>query len=377
MSIRVLHVGKFYPPHMGGMESHLAALCAELKRFIEVKVLVAGLAHSTEILEDIPVTRLRTVATIASTPFCRRMTAEIRDSKADLVHIHWPNPAAVLAYLQSGHRGPLVVTYHSDSVRQKFLGALFEPILHRFLDKSAAILVTSPQYLESSTVLRRHRCRCHVVPLGIRMPERTPLDHPEVKNLRQRYGSRILLTVGRLVYYKGFNHLIEAMSKVDGRLLIMGDGPLRADLERLAADRGVREKVVFLGNVPESEPYYQACDVFVLPSIARSEAFGIVQLEAMVAGKPVVNTNLDSGVPFVSLHNVTGLTVPPADAAALAAAITKLLDDPALRSSQGEAARERARTLFGVETMASRTLEIYRDVTGSQLPQVARHVLAS
>jgi len=200
------------------------------------------------------------------------------------------------------------------------------------------------------------------------VPEFARFDDRQVASLRQRYGSRILLAVGRLVYYKGFNYLIEAMSGVDGRLLIIGEGPLRAKLERLAADHGVHERVVFLGRVPDATPYYHACDVFVLPSIARSEAFGIVQLEAMAAGKPVINTRLDSGVPFVSLHDATGLTVPPGDPKALASAANRLLDDLELRSFYGEAGRVRVRTLFGVEPMASRTLEIYDSVMGRARP---------
>lgn len=292
------------------------------------------------------------------------MTNEIRRANADLVHVHWPNPAAVLALIRSGYRGPLVVTYHSDTVRHKLLGALFEPVLHRFLERSAAILVTSPDYMRSSSILSRHRSRCHIVPLGIRIEEFERPDADRVTRLRQRFGQRILLAVGRLVYYKGFSHLIEAMVDVDGRLLIVGDGPLREALERTAATHGVQEKIVFLGNVPDVAPYHHVSDLFVLPSVARSEAFGIVQLEAMAAGKPVVNTCLDSGVPFVSPHGVTGLTVSPSDPQALATAINTLLDDEVLRSVYGRAAQQRVRTLFTAEKMAASTLEVYQRVTG-------------
>jgi rhamnosyl/mannosyltransferase len=189
-----------------------------------------------------------------------------------------------------------------------------------------------------------------------------------VDQLHREYGDRLILAVGRLVYYKGFENLIAAMRDVNARLLLAGDGPLREKLQRLASESGAGGKVVFLGEIQNDEiaPYYHAASVFVLPSVARSEAFGIVQIEAMAAGKPVVNTCLDSGVPFVSLDQVTGLSVPPGDTCALAAAINRLLDDDALRSRFGDAARARAESEFSVEIMKGRILSLYRQVLGNQ-----------
>jgi rhamnosyl/mannosyltransferase len=154
------------------------------------------------------------------------------------------------------------------------------------------------------------------------------------------------------------------MTEVRGKLLIIGDGPLRGKLRDLVAELGLAERVVFLGEVQNEAviPYYHAVELFALASVARSEAFGIVQIEAMAAGIPVVNTSLDSGVPFVSLHERTGLTVPPENPSALAAAINRLLDDPDLRRSLGNAARLRARQEFSIEGMTSRTLALYDSV---------------
>ena len=168
------------------------------------------------------------------------------------------------------------------------------------------------------------------------------------------------------MYYKGFEVLIEAMSNVNGRLLLIGDGPLRPRFERLVAQRKLENRVTFLGALQNEAtvPFYHSADVFVLPSVARSEAFGIVQIEAMAAGIPVVNTNLDSGVPFVSQHQVTGISVPPGDASALSNALNLLLEDSVLREGYGQAARVRARTQFNLETMASRTLAVYSAVIG-------------
>jgi rhamnosyl/mannosyltransferase len=174
------------------------------------------------------------------------------------------------------------------------------------------------------------------------------------------------LGVGRLVYYKGFEYLVRAMKEVEGHLVIIGDGPLRGELERLAESLGVSGRVSILTDVNDTRPYYQSADVFVLPSIARSEAFGIVQLEAMACSVPVVNTSLDSGVTYVSQHGVTGLTVLPEDSTALGKAINRLLDDPVLRSKFGAAGRQRVEQVFSLEEMSRKTLEMYVDVLGAR-----------
>ena len=364
--LRVLHVGKFYPPHMGGIETHLQALCGELSKSLDLRVLVSSDGHEPveELLDGVSVSRVPTRFTLASTPFCPGMVRQIRRSQADIIHVHLPNPMAVLAYLASGHRGRLIITYHSDTVRQKFLGALFEPLLNQALQRSSAIITTSPNYLRTSTVLARHQERCHVIPLGIPIENFDHCDPSAAAAIQEQYGDRLIISVGRLVYYKGFEYLIRAMAQVQGKLLIVGEGPLRGKLIALASELGVAGRVCFLGKIDHDQlvACYHAAKVFVLASIARSEAFGIAQIEAMAAGLPVVNTALDSGVPFVSLHGQTGLTVPPLDPGALAAAINQLLDNPALRASYGQAGRLRARQEFSLGAMTSRVTALYEAV---------------
>jgi rhamnosyl/mannosyltransferase len=367
--LRVLHVGKFYPPHMGGIETHLQALCGELRKPLDLRVIVASEDRQPveETLDGVRVSRVPTRLTLASTPLCPGMVRQIGAASIDLIHIHLPNPTAVLAYLASGQIAPLIVTYHSDTVRQKVLGPLFAPFLHRALSRASAIIATSPDYLRTSAVLRRHRDRCHVIPYGIAVDQFARADSNAIAEIRQRYGDRLVLSVGRLVYYKGFEYLISAMQQVRGKLLIIGDGPLLEKLRSLARELDVADKVVLAGEIQNEQvvPYYHAAKVFALASIARSEAFGIVQIEAMAAGLPVVNTRLDSGVPFVSLDQQTGLTVPPADPDSLAAAINRLLDDEALRRSFGRAAALRAQQEFSLESMTSRTLALYDRVAAN------------
>jgi rhamnosyl/mannosyltransferase len=350
---------------MGGIESHLRDLCTQLQHYVDLSVIVAndGGRATDDVVDGVQVHRASTRLTLASTSICPGMIGKLRNTKADVVHIHWPNPMAVLAYLTSGHRGKLVVTYHSDIVRQKRMGQVFEPFLHAALRHSSAIIATSPNYLESSEVLLRYRDRCQVIPFGIPLEEFENADASEIAGIRARYGERLILSVGRLVYYKGFEYLIHAMTKVRGKLLIIGDGPLKSKLHELVASLGLNDKVYFMGRVPgHIAAFYHAADIFTLASIARAEAFGIVQIEAMAAGIPVVNTQLESGVPFVSLHEKTGLTVPPADADALAAALNALLDNETLRREFGAAATIRAREEFSLPTMVSRTLDLYNRV---------------
>lgn len=368
---RVLHVGKYYPPHMGGMETHVRSLCEELKRFVEVEVIVAGDARRTsvELLGGVKVTRVGTLLDFNAAPVCPSLSRRIRAAAAELVHIHLPNPTAILSYFASrasGHSGRLVLTYHSDIIRQKILGKAFWPVLRRALAQADAIIVGSPNYIETSPALRLFKDKCRVIPFGIPHEEFRRADAREVARLRELYGERVVLGVGRLVYYKGFEYLIRAMKDVRGHLLLVGDGPLREELRREALAAGVASRVTFLHGVEDVRPFYHAADVFALPSIARSEAFGIVQLEAMAAGVPVVNTQLDSGVTFVSPDGVTGLTVPPQDSKALAAALNSLLDKPELRARFGAAGRLRVEREFSLETMTRRTLELYADVLESK-----------
>lgn len=364
--LKVVHVGKFYPPHLGGMESHVELLARATRAGADVEVVVSNDGPRTvrETVDGIPVTRVGTRLRLASASFGPGMAKAIRAADADVVHFHHPNPPAVLSVLAARPRGALVVTYHSDIVRQRVLGPLVSPLIHRFLRRADAIIASSPDYAASSPVLRRHAERVRVIPFGIDAAELQTVDRGEVERLRARYGPRIVLAAGRLVYYKGFEYLVRAMRRVDAHLLIAGDGPLLGGLRRAAAEAGVEGKVTLLGRAPDLRPLYHAADVFALPSVARSEAFGIVQMEAMACGIPVVNTALDTGVPFVSPHGVTGLTVPPADAQALAEALSTLLADDALRARMGRAGRERVAGELSAARMARRTLALYREVAG-------------
>jgi glycosyltransferase involved in cell wall biosynthesis len=362
--VKVLQLGKYYAPFHGGMETHLQSLAKHLQPSVDLHVAVAAnpAAPGSETSNGVPLRRMRTYGVVAATPICPELFRVIGDINPDLVHIHHPHPLAMLAYLCSRTSAPCVVSYHSDIVRQRALRRLIAPVVTRTLARSAAILVASPQLIETSAVLRPFKHKCHLVPYGLDTEAWNHVDLAQSAALRRQYGPRIVLAVGRLTHYKGFDYLIRAMRDVDATLLIVGDGVLRQSLETVIAEEGLGGRVHLLGSVADVRSYYDACDVFVLPSTTPNEAFGIVQLEAMAAGKPVVNTALDSGVTFACPPDVAALTVAPRDSAALAGAIARLLADPALRTRLGEGGRARVAREFPAAATSELTWGIYRAV---------------
>ena len=365
----VLHLGKYYPPHMGGMEIYLQHLVSGQSQVMEVSAIVANDLRRTqvELLDGAEITRVASLGVVASMPITPTMAWHIRRSKADLVHLHTPNPGAALALLVGGHSGKLMITHHADTLGRKQIRRMSDPFVQKVIERAAAIIVTSKRYLETSVELAPFRDKCQIIPLGI---DPTPFngDHTAAgKSIRTKYGERLILAVGRLVPYKGFEYLIRSMKSVNGVLLLAGTGPLQDELQGCIQQCGVQDKVIMLGRVEDIAQYYKAVSIFVIPSITRAEAFGVVQMEAMASGVPVINTDIPSGVPEVSVHGKTGLTVPPRDPVALANAITLLLDNPALRLQFGEAARERVRDMFTVQQMVAQTMNVYDSVLSSSI----------
>jgi glycosyltransferase involved in cell wall biosynthesis len=369
--LRVLQVGKLYHPEYGGMEAHLKSLCEGLQPTVEVEALVAN-NSPTNVVEDVDgvrVSRVGTLMRVSGASVCPGLAQKIRHSRADLLHIHLPNPTALLSWMASGNNAPVVMTYHSDIVRQKLLKNAFLPILNYALRRSSAIMVSSSEYAHTSPVLPAFIDKCQTVPFGIEVDSYDRCSPAAISEIRQRYGERIVLAVGRLVYYKGFEYLIRAMANVPGTLLIIGVGPLMEPLQRLAVAEGVSDRVQFLGRIDDVVPYYHACDVFAFPSVERSEAFGIAQLEAMACSRPVVNTRLRSGVPWVSVDGQTGITVKPKSVDELGRALVSLLSNPELCARYGYQARRRIETEFSRELMLRRTLEVYVDAIIGRQPQ--------
>ena len=372
---RVLQVGKFYAPYRGGIERVVQELAEGLSDQYDVRVLVCqpkGYGESTSV-NGIEVVRAGSLGMVLSMPLSPSFPYLLNrlGRQAALVHVHMPFPLAALGWLgMRGSRPKLVVTYHSDIVRQRRLEPLYGPVLRRFLDGADRILVGSPNMMQHSVWLRPHLHKCEVVPFFVDLEKIDRLMALAGNGPDPAAGSDerpVILFVGRMVYYKGLEYLLRAMPYVDARLVLVGDGPLRPHLEALADQLRIRGRVTFVGQVTDSDlaAYYRRCSCLVLPSVEPAEAFGLVQLEAMAFGKPVVNTALPTGVPFVSVDGETGITVPPRDVGALVRALRAITGDPSLQQRYGRNARARVEKLFSKERVLRRVSEIYSELLGA------------
>lgn len=371
MSIRVLMVNKRYPPHIGGIEFHVADLARALVRDegAEVTVLVVGEdGASDEVIDGVRVVRTPQLFEYASTPVSLSFRRRLRELVAehDLVHFHTPYPFGEFVSLSLGIDAPVVVTYHADIVRQKRLLALYRPFLERFLDRADLIIASSPNLIEHSPFLAKRAQKCRHVDFGLPLDRfrETPRTVARAEELRRSLGDRpIVLFVGRLVYYKGVEYLIEAAGgmREQAEFVLIGDGPLAAELFEQAVDAGVSDRFHSVAHASSEElaAWYRAADVLALPSIEPSEAFGLVQIEAHASGTPVVSTTLPTGVPYANLHGVTGLTVPPRDASALADALDRIIGDRLLHDRLAAQAESRAFSTFTLERMSASTRAVY------------------
>ena len=377
--MKVLHIGKYYYPYARGIETYLKNLCERLIEAVDLEVVVANDSSKTvrEEINGVPVTRLARLFEFASTSFCFALPFLLRKKKPDIVHIHLPNPWAELCYFLAGCPGKLVVSFHSDIIRQKFLLKLHAPLHKAFLKKAEKIIVATPRHAEFSPFLSKlPKEKIEVVHYGIDPKEIQNYDENLKNEIIEKTGKPLVLFVGSLVYYKGLEILLQSTKNVDcpgirrvfdnQHFLLIGTGALEKKLKKMTKELGSVNFVHFFGKVDNEtlKAAYNACDIFVLPSNYRSEAFGIVQLEAFAAGKPVVSCDLPSGVPYVNRDGETGIIVPPNDAEKLAAAINKLLSDDELRAKLGAQARARVEKEFTADQMAAKTLNIYKKIMG-------------
>jgi rhamnosyl/mannosyltransferase len=380
--LRVLMVNKYYsPPHLGGVEMALRTLSEGLVEHAGARVRALVSNEGPELIEEtingVEVIRLPRQVRLSSAPVAlgmrgalrresRRLAPDGRPEPPDIVNLHSPYPWGELSFLLSRVDLPSVLLYHSDIVRQKRLLAAYRPFLDRILDRVDLIVTSSQNMVDNSQFLAPRAAKCRVVPYGL-PAERlnsTPAIERRALELRAAHGGNpIVLFVGRLVYYKGVEILVQAMKGVDADLVLVGEGPLEDDLRTLAAQSGMSGRATFLAPQDDEEllAWYRAADVFCLPSVARSEAFGLVQIEAHAAGTPVVSTDLPTSVPYANLHEVTGLTVRSGDVQALREALVRLLSDAELRARLGRQAQARALREFTVPRMVAGMLEVYAE----------------
>ncbi|NEV75675.1 glycosyltransferase [Rhodopseudomonas sp. BR0C11] len=360
--MRVLHVYKTYlPDNCTGVPRVIYEIAEQLQGGgVETQVLcLSDTPSDTPILTGSHITHqakqdLFIASTGLSVSVFRRFNALIRN--VDLVHYHFPWPLADLLHLTAMRKVPSIVTYHSDVVKQRVLGWLYQPLQRCFLNSVDRIVATSPQYASTSGVLRRFASKTTVIPIGI--ADRVPPNDVAIRSWLNRVGKDFFLFVGALRYYKGLPFLLEAARMSGLPVVVVGGGG------RHLID--VPPNVVFVGAVSDEdkEALLSLCRGLILPSHLRSEAFGIALIEAARAGKPLISCEIGTGTTFVNIHGETGLVAPPADPAALAEAMIRLASAPDAAAQMGENARRRYEQLFTAGDMAQAYKALYLDVVG-------------
>ncbi len=371
--MRILHIYRtYYPDSQGGIQEAIRQICLTTQAYgVESRIFTLSPSPSPKCLSftEGEVIRSRSWMAPAS---CDIGGADSVLSFlkllawADVVHYHFPWPFLDILQLFKLSKKPCVLTYHSDIVKQKILKKFYAPLMHRTLSAMSAVIATSPNYLESSPVLRQYlrKGNVRVIPLGISRPQSDIFDSRVTDN---EYLDEIgvvsgeyVLFLGVLRYYKGVHSLISAAQSIQGNIVIAGDGPEANALKELAKLYQLKN-IIFLGEVTELEKHLllRNCIALVLPSHLRSEAFGMVLVEAAMHAKAMICCEVGSGTSYVNVHGLTGLVVPPENPAALSEACNKLLSNAPLATQMGQAALKRYEALFSENALGRAHIDLY------------------
>lgn len=378
--MNIVQTNKAYYPKVGGIETTITTLsegfanyynedvsvltCSEVKRIKTIESLVNG----------VNVKYLPTYGFLTSLPISPGYFKAIKKYSGDILHIHEPFPLADL----SMHWFPklkenfsrIVVSWHSDIIRQKWVFLFYKKYILEFLEIVDKIIVSNPQLAKNSDFLPHFEDKIEVIPIGVNLDWVNSDDESSSLSEKiQSTGKRpLILSVGRLVYYKGFEYLIDAINLVpDASLIIIGSGPLKNKLTKRINELNLASRIKIIPEVDEKSlhAYFKACDIFVLPSVQKSETYGIVQIEAMACGKPVICTELGTGTTFLNQHEITGLVVPPRNVESLAEAINKLITNNELRMNLGRQGKDRALKEFTDKKMVAETYKLYQNILKS------------
>lgn len=388
MSLRVLHVGKYFPPHRGGMETYLADLL-QAQRSMGIEA--AALVHGTPLPDDPAwLMRVPTYGQLLYAPlapaFPFALAKAIERFEPDLLHLHLPNTSAFAALLLPAARElPWFIHWHSDVVASRIRGALalayqaYRPLEQALLQRAECVIATSPPYLEASAALAAWRDKCRVVPLGIAPSCAAARTEPLAAELGWRPGVFRLLSIGRLAYYKSFETLIRAVAALSGvELLIIGDGERRAALQAeidALTPSGETPKVRLLGSLDEAlkNRLLAEADLFCLASCERTEAFGVVLLEAMQQGRPMLVSDLaGSGMAWVAERSGAGRLVKVGDVDAWREAIARARADHHWREQASMAGRQAFATDFALSHSAAAISRLYAQQLEFAAPAQAR-----
>ncbi len=364
--MHVLHFYKTYrPDSMGGVEELIGQVCSGAsKRGVTSEVLTVSTDTSSVDFGDHVHHRAKVDLQVASSPFSMAAFRRFADlaKRADVIHYHFPWPFMDVVHFATRSGKPALVTYHADITRQKFLLQAYKPLQRRFLSAVDRIVATSPNYLETSPVLRQYKDKVEVIPIGLDERRYPAPDPARIAYWRDRVGPKFFLFVGNLRYYKGLHVLLDALSGSSMKAVIIGAGPVENDLKAQAARLALGDRAIFVGAVPDEDKValLSLCHGLTFPSHLRAEAFGISLVEGAMFGKPLISTEIGTGTSFVNIANETGLIVPPEDPAAFRGAMTTLWDDPERAAVLGRNARARFERNLTSDQMIERYVDLYR-----------------
>ncbi|MFY0732001.1 glycosyltransferase family 4 protein [Pseudomonas sp. NFX15] len=367
--MRVLHFFKTYlPDSMGGIEQVIFQLCESgMPHGVEGKVLTLSANPTPPVVQVAhhEVHRARLDIQFASTGFSWSVFKQFREmaAEADVVNYHFPWPFMDLVHFASGMNKPSVVTYHSDIIRQKHLLKLYRPLMNRFLHSADRIVAASPNYLHTSDVLQQFQHKTRVIPYGLNKAGYPQPDSDRKAHWQQKLGDKFFLFVGVMRYYKGLHILLDALKGLDYPTVIVGAGPLEAELHAQAAALGLRN-IHFLGRLGDEDKValLELSYAIVFPSHLRSEAFGISLLEGAMYGKPMISSEIGTGTSYINIHDETGLVVPPSSPLAFREAMRTLWENPALAAHMGDKAQARYQKLFTSDEMGLKWAALYEEL---------------
>jgi rhamnosyl/mannosyltransferase len=371
--MKILQLGKFYPPDTGGMETALYNITEELnQRGIQCDVLCANKEkkYRNDLLNGYKVIRTSSYGIVASTSISPQMIRELKKviTNYDILHIHHPNPTANLAlFMANPKKQKVVIHWHSDIIKQELELRFYKPLLIWMLKKADVIIGTSQKYIDESLQLKDFKNKCVPIPIGIKKND-IGVDENKFEEIKVRFkNKKIIFSLGRFIYYKGFEYLIESAKYLPDNYVILlgGDGELKEKYEQIIRENGLSENVFLVGKIDQKDlgSYYEACDLFCLPSIAKSEAFGLVMVEAMSFGKPIVATKIKgSGTDWVNHNEITGLNVEPKNPEQLANAFKTILENQEIYSKFSKNAFQRYLNEFTIETEIEKLIKVYRTI---------------